>query len=102
VAAVYVFAILFWAKMFVPPSAASFGVASPVSTVRFFTAHNSIRFDGLTTSISVGLLATWSAPLALLCALLAFAAWERLDSFARWLAVSMLVTVVGRALFFPI
>jgi hypothetical protein len=99
--AVYGLGLLLWDGKFSPSSVvASFPVATPTSVANVAVsigAHP--MFNGLTTAMSLSLLATWSVPIGLLCALVALLLWNRLDGFARWLALSLLCTLGGRAFF---
>jgi hypothetical protein len=54
--------------------------------------------DGITASLSTTVLATWNVPIAILAVIVALLMWKRLDTFARWLAVSFLTTIVLRAI----
>lgn len=100
-AVVYGLGLMLWTGRFSPSAVvASIPVATP-STVAgvAMSVGTHPMFNGITTTMMLSLLATWSVPLALLCVLVAILMWQRLDGFSRWLALSLVCTLVGRAIF---
>ena len=103
VSIVYVIGSLAWVGRLYPGEGRS--VAPPSATAGMITSTAGSTLlhptgDGITASLATTVLATWSVPIAILCVLVAMLLWNRLDRFARWLALSMLSTLVLRAIFF--
>jgi hypothetical protein len=53
------------------------------------------------TPMSISLMATWNAPVALIAVLCAFLGWRRLDTFSRDLALSFALVMIARAFMNP-
>jgi hypothetical protein len=51
-------------------------------------------------ALSMVVLGTWNVPIALVCVLAALLLWKRLDSTTRWIAASLVFTLLARAVFF--
>jgi hypothetical protein len=103
-AIVYCLGLLFWTQEFNPYGRATLAVAATPAVVGKVATKIAMnpRGDGISGAMSIALLATWSVPLVILCLLVAFLLWKRLDGFARWLGLSLLCTIGGRAIFFGV
>jgi len=98
---IYAVGLLFWTGRFgLTPAPTAFSVVTPstVSTLAVSVATHPV-FNGLTTAMSLTLLSSWSIAIALLAVLVSLALWTRLDGFTRWIALSLLCTIFGRAFF---
>jgi hypothetical protein len=102
--AVYFLALAYWIGRIggTPTDIVSVTAGSSSAVVsQAVSVGRGLKFDGITTSMSLSLFATWSVPVVLLCTLVALILWKRLDGLSRYLALSMLATLLARALFFP-
>jgi len=51
-------------------------------------------------ALSMVILGTWNVPIALICVLASLLMWNRLDTMTRWIAASLVFTLLARAVFF--
>jgi hypothetical protein len=56
--------------------------------------------EPILAALSTVILGTWNVPIALICILVALLMWPRLDSLTRWIAASLVFTLLARAVFF--
>jgi hypothetical protein len=100
--AVYAFGVLAWTGRILTGNAAA-PIVSSTAAVAVSNSTRSMLFhpagDGVTAGMTFTLLGTWSVPIALLAALIAIISWKKLDSFTRWLALSLMFTVGMRSIF---
>jgi hypothetical protein len=101
VGVVYAIGMTYWfGWLDTPPGPQMIPIASPTVAAKYVAAGN--QFEGMTAAISMIFFATWSVPVVFLFLLVSFILWSRLDEFSRWLAVSLLATVLARSFLSPI
>ncbi|HEY4216027.1 MAG TPA: hypothetical protein VGM67_02755 [Gemmatimonadaceae bacterium] len=103
----YALALSFWAghlEIARSVSGSVAGMASGSATVHAVRAPFGFpnALARMTTVMNLALVATWNAPIALLCVIVAALSWRSLDTTSRDLVLSLGVIVVARAVSAPL